>query len=280
MNDRRAELDSTRASWDRATQLHNAHKGDQAALLRAGTELLFPDELELLGPLAGQHLVHLQCNAGQDSLCLARHGARVTGVDFSSEASAFARQLSATTGIAARFVESELMAYFAATEDRFAIAFASYGVLGWHPDVAAWMRGARRILAPGGRLVIVEIHPLVWSLGPDLALSGDDYFFRGPYVAPVSDYVGSSGPSLGAAPEAAPATNDLPAYGFQHGLGEIVEAVVGAGFALEALRELPYANGFRPGPRFVAAPGRRWVWPPEVKGRIPLLFALAARAPA
>src|SRR5688572_30287855 len=82
--------ETTRRSWNRATRNHNSHKGDQAAFLRGGGDVLFPEELELLGDLAGQRLVHLQCNAGQDTLCLARRGAVATGVDLSDEAIRFA----------------------------------------------------------------------------------------------------------------------------------------------------------------------------------------------
>src|SRR5947199_4081052 len=106
-----SDLDNTRASWDIATRNHNAHKGDQAAFLRSGRETLFPEELELLGALAGKRLVHLQCNAGQDTLSLARRGATTTGVDFSSEAVRFARSLSASTGIPAHFIESEIVSW-------------------------------------------------------------------------------------------------------------------------------------------------------------------------
>jgi 2-polyprenyl-3-methyl-5-hydroxy-6-metoxy-1,4-benzoquinol methylase len=80
------DYDATRRSWNIATRNHNAHKGDQPAFLRSGGEVLFPEEIELLGDLAGVRLAHLQCNAGQDSLCLARRGAVVTGVDLSDEA--------------------------------------------------------------------------------------------------------------------------------------------------------------------------------------------------
>ncbi|MEJ5222192.1 MAG: hypothetical protein WHT63_09315 [Tepidiforma sp.] len=53
-----------RRSWNEATRAHNSHKGDQAAFFRAGGSTLFPEELDLLGPLEGKRLVHLQCNAG------------------------------------------------------------------------------------------------------------------------------------------------------------------------------------------------------------------------
>ena len=91
MTIRRDLHEDNRRSWNAATPVHNQHKQDQAGFLRAGNELLFAEDYELLGPLTGKALLHLQCNSGQDSLCLARHGARVTGVDISDEAIEFAR---------------------------------------------------------------------------------------------------------------------------------------------------------------------------------------------
>jgi len=267
--------ETTRKSWNHATRNHNSHKGDQAAFLRAGGDVLFPEELELLGDLPGKTVVHLQCNAGQDTLCVARRGAIVTGVDLADEAIRFARTLSADSGIAATFIEAELLDWMHSTEQRFDLAFASYGVLGWHEDPAAWMAGVARILVPGGRLVYQEFHPLIWTYGPQLDLSGgDDYFHRGPYVEPVKDYVASSGDGLWTNPGAA-LPNDIPAYGYQHTLAEIVQACSDAGLRLEVLREYPYSNGFRPSPALVAGEGRRWQWPPG-RARLPLMFGLRA----
>jgi hypothetical protein len=104
--------EQNRRSWNLVIPAHDSHKRDQAAFLRAGGHTLFPDELDLLGvdigtwpenhvpadmsretaPLAGLDLLHLQCNVGQDTLSLARLGARVTGVDISDEAIARATQ--------------------------------------------------------------------------------------------------------------------------------------------------------------------------------------------
>ncbi len=269
----------TRQSWNIATRNHNAHKGDQAARLRQGEELLFEEELELLGPLAGKSLVHLQCNSGQDSLCLARRGAAVTGVDWSDEAIAFARRLSADSGIAAEFVQSEVVQWLSRTDARFDVAFASYGVTGWLPDLSPWARGVHRVLKPGGRFVYVEYHPLVWSLGDDLRATRDDYFADGPFIEPVSDYVASSGAALGAVePSTATVVNDVPAQSWQHTLADVLDSLLRAGLHFEAVREYPHANGCRVHPALVPAPGRRWVWPPGV-ARTPLMFAVAARRP-
>ena len=129
--------DDTRRSWNLATRNHNAHKGDQAAWLARGGDTLFDEELGLLAPLDGRRLVHLQCNAGQDTLCLARRGADTVGVDFSDEAIDFARRLSADSGIPATFEQAEVVAWMHSTERRFDLAFTSYGTTGWLPDLGA-----------------------------------------------------------------------------------------------------------------------------------------------
>ena len=273
--------ESTRRSWNVATALHNRHKGDQAARLRAGEELLFDEELELLGSVEGARVVHLQCNSGQDSLCLARRGADVLGVDFSDEAITFARNLSAESGVAARFECSEVLAWLHETDQRFDVAFASYGVVGWLPDLDLWARGGRKVLSPGGRLVYVDFHPIVWSLAPaqPFAPIRDDYFDTNVFEDPVGDYVATSGTSLGAVDEAGPGENLLPAYSWQYGLGQIVSSVAQAGLSVKRLIEYPHSNGCRVLSGLVPAPGRRWTWPEGV-ARLPLMFGLVATAPA
>ena len=86
--------EANRLSWNAATVAHNSHKGDQAAFFRKGGSTLFPEEARLLGDVKGLSVLHLQCNAGQDSLSIARLGAEVTGVDISDEAVDFATRLS------------------------------------------------------------------------------------------------------------------------------------------------------------------------------------------
>lgn len=278
------DADTTRESWNIATRNHNKHKGDQAAFFRAGGDVLFPEELELLGVLVGKTVVHLQCNAGQDTLGLARRGAEVLGVDFSDEAIAFARTLSEGSGIAAEFVESEVVTWLNTTERRFDLAFSSYGVVGWLPDLESWARGVARVLRPGGAFVYVEFHPLVWSFGPGFVVDKDDYFEEQPFREPVGDYVAASGEGLrpvlegGAAPVEPVDTveNHVPATAYQYGVGQVVSALAGAGLRLEVLREYPFANGCKVHPELVLTAGRRFVMPAG-RPRIPLMFGLRVR---
>lgn len=270
--------DDTRRSWNLATKNHNAHKGDQIARFRAGFDPLFPEELELLGELAGKSLVHLQCNAGQDTLALARRGARCTGVDLADEALAFARKLAAGSGLDARFVESELIAWLSSTSERFSLAFSSYGAVPWIRDLDAWAGGIARVLEPGGAFVYVEFHPLVWSFDEHARLGKDDYFQREPFVDPVGDYVAEAGAGLGAVLHGVTETNTIPATSYQHTLASIVEALARADLRLERFVEYPHSNGAKITPALVPGPNRTWVWPAGV-ARVPLMFGLRAAKP-
>jgi SAM-dependent methyltransferase len=271
------DLQSTRKSWNVATRNHNAHKGDQAAFLRDGGDTLFPEELALLGDLRGRRLAHLQCNGGQDSLCLARRGADVVGVDLSDEAIRFARELSLQSHVAARFEEAEVVEWLHGTAARFDVAFASYGATGWLRDLDAYFEGVRRVLVDGGRYVYVEFHPLVWSIGKALRIDGDDYFAPGPFREPVGDYVARSGAALGSRPGEVPLENNVPATSWQHSLGNLVGAMIRAGLTIEHLREYPFANGCRVHDALMPADGNRWIWPAEAAGRVPLMFSVCAR---
>lgn len=42
--------------------------------------------------------------------------------------------------------------------------FSSYGAIGWLSDLATWARGIAQVLAPGGRLVLLEFHPELFLL--------------------------------------------------------------------------------------------------------------------
>ncbi|HMA35673.1 MAG TPA: class I SAM-dependent methyltransferase [Chloroflexia bacterium] len=278
--------EENRRAWNVATDAHNSHKHDQAAFFRAGGQTLFPEERALLGDIAGQTLVHLQCNAGQDTLSLARLGAVVTGVDISDTAIAFARQLAADSGIPATFHRADIYDWLAATAagpQRFAIAFVSYGALVWLSDLRAWARGIAGVLAPGGRLVLVEFHPLLGVLADDWTLKYS-YFGAGQartWESGIGDYVAMSGAALAPSGYVAGVENfqnPHRSHEFQWGLGVVVTALLDAGLALTALHEYPYTNGARLLADMRELPGHRLI-PPATLPDLPLMYGLVARKP-
>ncbi|WP_421955659.1 class I SAM-dependent methyltransferase [Polaromonas sp.] len=276
--------EANRLSWNAATVAHNSHKGDQAAFFRNGGSTLFPEEAGLLGDVKGLAVLHMQCNAGQDTLSIARLGAQVTGVDISDEAISFATQLSAQSGIPARFERSDVYDYFRdaqARGERYDIVFCSYGTLCWLSDLSAWARGVSQLLKPDGRFVFIDFHPFAMAFNPAWQVHYD-YFNDAPVPEEgVSDYVAESGDGLvreGYETGVQDFRNPHPSFEFAWGVGQVATALAQVGLTVERLDEYPYANGWKPfeGMRDI---GDRRMVPPEHMPRIPLMYSLAARKP-
>ncbi|MEQ1502086.1 MAG: class I SAM-dependent methyltransferase, partial [Myxococcota bacterium] len=278
----RDQHEANRRSWNHATRVHNLHKRDQAAFLRGGGSTLFPEERALLGAIAGLRLVHLQCNSGQDTLSLAALGAVVTGIDISDEAITFAESLSRDSGLPGAFVRADVYDWLAEAPPASAdVVFTSYGALPWLTDLPAWAAGIARVLAPGGRLVVVEFHPVGFMFDGQFRVAY-------PYSAPdepllfpegIGDYVGLAGGALSpsghvALPE--PFVNPEPVYERAHGIGDVLGAVLGAGLRLDRFEEWPYANGCPIVDTLVEGPGRRFAPPPGIPS-LPLMYGLVAR---
>ncbi|HEY5949448.1 MAG TPA: class I SAM-dependent methyltransferase [Kofleriaceae bacterium] len=274
--------EQNRRSWNHATRAHNQHKGDQAAFLRGGGSTLFPEELGLLGDLHERRVVHLQCNSGQDSLSIAARGAQVTGVDISDEAIEFARKLSSGSGITAQFERADVYDWLATTTATFDIVFASYGALCWLSDLPTWARGVARVLAPGGRLVVVEFHPLL-NLFDDSGRVTTDLMKGGggghiEWKPGVGDYVAASEGALPAGEHIAstqPYENPEPSHEWEWSVPDVIDAVAQAGLRIERVREWPYSNGCRFFPSMVALDGKRWALSPDAP-KVPCMYGLVA----
>ncbi len=283
---RRALHEQNRLSWNEATKAHNSHKADQARFFREGGNKLYAEEMELLGDLSGRSVVHLQCNAGQDTLSIKQFGAaKVTGVDISDEAIDFARRLSADSGVEATFQRADVYDWLAAAargSERWDIAFCSYGAIIWLSDLNAWATGIAAILKPGGRFVTVEFHPVEMMFEVDLS-------HRYPYSTHgkpltwddgIEDYVGRSGP-----PDAPSGwlegvqdfKNPHVAHEFHWGTAEIITALLEAGLVLEHFREYDHAS-FKIYDDMPQLPGRTWGLPPGVPS-FPLMYSITARKP-
>ncbi|MCK5942083.1 MAG: class I SAM-dependent methyltransferase [Planctomycetes bacterium] len=277
--DRRSFHEQNRRSWNAVTAAHNSHKVDQARFLRDGGSTLFDEERELLGDCAGTRIAHLQCNCGQDTLSIARLGAEVTGVDIADEPIAFARELAAAAGIDATFHRADVFDWLERTEARFDTVFASYGVIGWLCDLGRWARGVARILAPGGRLVLVEFHPLAWSFAAGGRLA-EPYFLDGALAeSGVNDYVGAELAPSGFTEGAVGFYNPERSFAFQWTIGQTLQAVADAGLRIETFREYPFSNGCELFDGMQRLPGRRFGMPAELPA-MPLMFGLAARRDA
>src|SRR3954447_23314660 len=90
---------SNRARWDESAPLHAQSELYDLDGFRPGPDALRPFELDETGPVDGPHLPHLSCHLGTDTLSWARHGARVSGLDFSARSLNVARSLAVDIGV-------------------------------------------------------------------------------------------------------------------------------------------------------------------------------------
>lgn len=282
MNDWQKLHEENRLSWNAATLAHNSHKKDQAAFLRDGGSTLFPEEIELLGKIEDLRLVHLQCNSGQDTLSLTHLGAKVTGVDISDEAIAFATRLSEDSGVPAEFERADVYDWLEkAPPASFDIVFCSYGAICWLSDLKRWAQGVAKVLAPGGRFVDIEFHPVAMIFDDDWN-HRYNYFAEGNVLTweeGIRDYVALSGEGLslsGYEEGIKDFQNPHRCHEFQWATSEILTALIEAGLHIEVFKEYPYANGCRLWSDMQETEGRR-MWPPENKPNLPLMYSIVAR---
>ncbi|CAQ85597.1 MULTISPECIES: class I SAM-dependent methyltransferase [Photorhabdus] len=274
--------EANRLSWNAATIAHNSHKGDQAAFFKQGGNTLYPEELSLLGDIKGLNILHLQCNSGQDTLSLAQYEANVTGVDISDEAINFARQLSADSDIPAQFHRADIFDWMeqAITKNlQFDRVFCSYGVLFWLSDLKNWAKLISQLLAPEGKFILVEFHPVTLCLNAQWQPC-NDYFGENSVVEAegVVDYVADCAETL-CLNEIIKGITDFqnphPSYEFYWGIHEVLNALIQAELRIEQFNEYPYSNGWSglAGMRHI---GGGKLAQPEGMPRIPLMYSVLA----
>jgi len=225
-----------RASWDERAPAHAASPDYLFTAMVEDRSLLsrvVRFDVPRLGDITGLRGVHLQCHIGTDTVSLARLGARMTGLDFSSAALIEARRLSDATGAGVDFVEADLYdAVDALGGERFDLVFTGIGALCWLPDIRRWAEVVAGLLRPGGRLFLREGHPMLWSLADPrddgLLVVEHPYFERpepivwdegGTYVQTDVEF-----------------THNIT-HEWNHGLGETVTALMDAGLRLTMLEE-------------------------------------------
>jgi SAM-dependent methyltransferase len=225
-----------RAGWDERAPAHAASPGYDAERFVADPAFLSTVvrfDLPRLGDVRGVRGVHLQCHIGTDTLSLARLGAGMTGLDFSPASVAEARKLAERAGPPVTFVEADVYdAVEVLGAEAFGLVFTGIGALCWLPDIRRWARVVRGLLQPGGRLFLREGHPMLWSL-EDI---GEDGLLRVEYP-----YFETAEPLVFEEPGTY-VTTDVrfshnTTHEWNHGLGEIVTALLDEGLQLTMLVE-------------------------------------------
>jgi SAM-dependent methyltransferase len=228
--------DLNRAMWDDRAPAHAASPDYGFERFVADSQHLSDVvrfDLPRLGDISGLRGVHLQCHIGTDTLSLQRLGARMTGLDLSPASLVEARRLAAATGDDIDFVESEVYGATQVLEaGAFDLVYTGIGALCWLPDIRRWARTVADLLAPGGRLFVREGHPMLWALAdarPDGLLAVEYPYFEteAPLVFDEPGTYVQTDVEL---------TVNL-SHSWNHGIGEIITALMGAGMTLTAFEE-------------------------------------------
>ena len=252
--------------WDERTTFHpDTEEYNLPDFLQNPYRLKTIERTELGDAVAGKSLLHLQCHFGLDTLSWIKHGATVTGVDFSAKAITLAQEISQQLNLPATFVQSDIYALPQNLTGQFDVVFTSYGVLAWLSDLTEWGRVIAHFLKPGGTFYMVEFHPLVSVFSDDDTPApqvGYPYFDTAPLAF--------NSPGSYANPEAKTEKNRT--YQWNHPLSTIINSLLQAGLQLEYLHEHDYIV-FPAIPCLQQHGDGYWHWP---ENPLPLMFSLKA----
>lgn len=264
-------LETNRANWNERTAIHIASSFyDIEGWLR---EKRGPREreVEALGDVTGLDLLHLQCHFGLDTLAWARAGAHVTGLDFSSSAIDAARELAKRAGLSdvSKFVCADVYDAVSTFDNKtFEIVYVSLGSLCWLPSVDRWAQQVGELVAPGGRVYLHDGHPLADALDDDGRHIENDYFEEAePYVEDSDQTYTDSDRSI---------VHERN-YSWNHGIAEIITALINHGLRLEWIVEHDWTVWPRY-PFLIEEGHHRWTTPAGMS-RIPMTFSLLASRP-
>jgi len=257
-------IEVTRNLWNQKTPIHyhSAFYDNQSFI--NGRSSLNEIELGLLGDLKDKSVLHLQCHFGQDTISLSRLGAAAVGVDLSDKAIEKARELASITNSEARFIWCDVYDLPLSVDEQFDVVFTSYGTIGWLPDLNKWAEVVVRFLKPGGRLVFVEFHPVVWMFDDDFQMIKYRYFNSGPIMESTNGtYAEKSAPI------------NLETVTWNHGVSEVVNSLIENGLEIMQLDEFDYSpyNCFNE--TVEVAPGKFRI--KHLDNKIPMVYSIVAK---
>jgi SAM-dependent methyltransferase len=256
-------LKHNKESWNKRTAVHIASEFYNNEAFIQGKSSLNEIELGIIGDVSGLSILHLQCHFGQDTISLSRLGAQTTGVDLSDAAIAKAKELAALTQTNAQFICCDVYSLPEHLNQQFDIVYSTYGTIGWLPDLDQWAKIVQHFLKPGGRLILVEFHPVVWMFDNDFTHVKYNYFNVAPIVEPLNGTYAAKDAELGG--------QDIT---WNHPLSEVFSSLLNNGMAIESFDEFNYSPYDCFSHTMKVAKGFQIK---QMEDKIPMVYALVAK---
>ena len=230
MNSEKNYIEINRQSWNNRVDAHLKSEFYDVEGFLNGKTSLNEIELNLLGDIKGKKIVHLQCHFGQDTISLSRLGAIVTGVDLSDKAIESARQIAKETNSNATFICCNIYDLPNHLNEKFDIAFTSYGTIGWLPDLDNWAKIISTFLKPKGQFVLVEFHPVVWMFDDNFEKIGYRYFNSGAIVETENGTYADRDANI---------TQSYVMW--NHGISEVLNSLISNGLEINSFDEFDFS---------------------------------------
>lgn len=224
-------IEINKETWNNKVPIHLDSYFYDMESFRNGKNTIPKIDLELLGAIKGKRILHLQCHFGQDSLSLARLGAKVIGIDLSDKAIEKAKELNNELQLDATFICCDVYETLEHINEKFDSVYTSYGTIGWLPDLDKWAKVISQALKPNGKFVFVEFHPVLWLFNDDFSKIEYHYHNEKPIIESYSGTYANK--------EAEIKTNYV---GWNHALSEVFQALLHNGLQIEHFEEYDYSN--------------------------------------
>jgi len=225
-------------SWEHVAQWYDRLVGEDGSDYHRN--VLLPAAIELLAPRDGQRILDLCCGQGVLSRLLAQAGAQVVGVDASPSLIAAAQAHGGGPNV--RYVVGDVRNLGPLADGRFDAAVCLMAVHDLD-DVQAAFAGMAAALRPGGRAVVIMMHPCFriprqsswgWDPGKKTQYRRLDRYAT-PMTVPIAAHPGSD-----------PSQHTVF---FHRPLADYLNALGAAGLAVVECRELLSHRHSQPGGR-------------------------------
>jgi 2-polyprenyl-3-methyl-5-hydroxy-6-metoxy-1,4-benzoquinol methylase len=242
----------TKLAWNNMAKNYQRNFRISLNNIHYGPSSLGENELKLLGDVKGKHVLDLGCGGGQNSIILAKMGAKVIAIDYSKEQLAYAIHLAKKEKVKVEFINFDIEKIDRLKfSGKFDIIFSSY-TLQYVPNLTRLFKKLSKIIKLKGIFVFATLHPLFTS---------DWGKFKGKEYALVYDYfnVRKSVYTMKFGKKVAKVT------AFIHNIMQISSSLNEAGFLIERIIEQNAIKNAKKTPYYDGWYDSKWLrWPHTV----------------